>query len=107
MSLKVIIKKIDKLSDVTLDLTRRLINLLGDNLVSVESSSEGDFNIRIILKRKTWDIVERILKIIEKVEEEHGIIGKIMPEILEIGETRALLDAKLEGINSSIIKNFL
>ena len=86
MSLKVIIKKIDKLSDVTLDLTRRLINLLGDNLVSVESSSECDFNIRIILKRKTWDIVERILKIIEKVEEEHGIIGKIMPEILEIGE---------------------
>jgi len=86
MSLKVIIRKIDELSDATLDLTRRLINLLGDNLVAVESSSDGDFNLRIILRRKTWDTIEKILKTIEKVEEEHGIIGKIIPEILETGE---------------------
>ena len=71
---------------VVSDLKKALAKALGDNLVAVESSSDGDFNLRIILRRKTWDTIEKILKTIEKVEEEHGIIGKIIPEILETGE---------------------
>ncbi len=69
-------------NEIILMLRNKLKEKLGDNLVGVESYSGSDgSNVRIIVKKKTWETIDKILEVIWQLEREKGIEGTILPEI--------------------------
>lgn len=88
LPLKLVIKS--RVTDTDLILVKlfdRLIQIIGDNLLSVESFEgwEGS-NVRIIVRNKSDEIIEKIFNTIEEVEKELGKPGTIIPDIVSPNE---------------------
>jgi len=75
--------KDEKLSKQVIDeLSARLRGVLKNNLVCVESFDGPDGeNVKIVVREKTWEVVDRIMEEIWRIEVEKGIEGKILPSI--------------------------
>ncbi|MEX2689128.1 MAG: hypothetical protein Q6351_002240 [Candidatus Njordarchaeum guaymaensis] len=75
------------LAKILLELAKGLINVLGDNLLVVESYDGSDgSNVKIVVRKKDWATIEKIFSVIKDIETELNIPGEILPEIERIGE---------------------
>ena len=73
---------IDK--QVIKELFDKLKNVLGDNLVSVESFNGADGeNVKIVVREKNWEVIDKIMEEIWRLETERNLEGKIIPSIDE------------------------
>jgi len=90
MPLKLIVKKtISQMDTLIMKLFEILIKKLRSTLLLVETYDGWDgSNVRIIVKVKNDDIVEKIFDAIEQVEREFGSPGKIIPDIVTPDEAR-------------------
>jgi len=71
-----------ELEDIIIELAHHLRQVLGRNLVCVESFDGPDGeNVKIVVREKTWEVVDRIMEEIWRIEVEKGIEGKILPSI--------------------------
>ena len=88
MPLKLIVKKtISQMDTLIMKLFEILIKKLRSTLLLVETYDGWDgSNVRIIVKVKNDDIVEKIFDAIEQVEREFGSPGKIIPDIVTQNE---------------------
>ena len=88
MGIKIIIsEKANELNEAIIELTKELLRELGNNLVSVEGFNGCDgSNVLIIVRKKSWETIEKVYEAVEKVEERLKKPGLILPEIQEIGE---------------------
>jgi len=75
-------EKRDRIEDIIIELAPRLRRNLGSTLVGIESfdGCDGE-NMKIIVREKTWDVMEKIMEIIWAVEVEKNIEGRIFPSI--------------------------
>ena len=72
-------------------LKKTLGSILGDNLLAVESFDGWDgSNVRIVVRTKEDEVIEKIFDAIEKVEQELGVPGTIIPDIVTPNELRIL-----------------
>ena len=66
---------------IVLELAQRLLELFGGDICSVERIDGWDgSNVRIVVRN--IDIEDRIIDAIVEFEEERGILGTILPEIV-------------------------
>ena len=80
-------KKIDRIDKLVIRIAERLLEVLGQNLVKLETIEGWDgSNIRIIVKEKTDEVIEKIINTISKIEEKEGKIGVIVPDIVSLDE---------------------
>jgi len=92
MPLRIVIHKQMTRTDIVLArLFSRLAETLNDNLIAVESFDGWDgSNVRIVVRVKSDEVVEKIFDIIERVEREAGTPGIIIPDIVTQDELGAL-----------------
>ena len=96
-------KSIEK-EDIILELARELRRELGGELVGVESFSGSDgSNIRIIVRYKTWEVIDKIIKAIWRFEKKKGIEGTILPEINDLKELLLVREGATMHISDEII----
>ncbi len=84
MPLKLMVKEtVSQTDSLIIKLFEILMKKLGDTLLLVESYEGWDgSNVRIIVRVKNDEIIEKIFDAIEKVEREYGTAGKIIPDIV-------------------------
>ena len=69
------------LDSIILELAQRLLELFGGDICSVERIDGWDgSNVRIVVRNE--DLEDRIIDAIVEFEEEKGILGTILPEIV-------------------------
>ena len=78
-------EKKSEIETIILELASRLRETLGANLVSVESfeGAEGE-NVKVIVRKKTQETVDKIMEEIWRFEVEKNIEGRILPEVEEL-----------------------
>jgi len=76
-------KKSD-MEDLFIKLASRLRHILGDNLVSIESfAGPNGENVKIIVREKTWNVVDKVMEEVWRLEVEENIEGEILPNMEE------------------------
>ena len=92
MPLKIVVRKQMTEMDIALaKLFPKLVEILNDNLLAVESFDGWDgSNVRIVVRTKEDEVIEKIFDAIEKVEQELGVPGTIIPDIVTPDELRIL-----------------
>jgi len=71
------------LDDIILLLSRKLLSLLHDNLLLVESFEGADgSNVRVVVREKSDDVIDTVLRGVSEVEDELGVVGVIFPDIV-------------------------
>ena len=85
MPVKILVSKPTTLDNIVLHLSACLLERFGDNIVCVERIDDWEgSNVRIVVRdiRRMREIIEAIARF----EEERGIVGTIIPEILSEDE---------------------
>ena len=92
MPLKIVVRKQMTEMDIALaKLFPKLVEILNDNLLAVESFDGWDgSNVRIVVRTKEDEVIEKIFDAIEKVEQELDVPGTIIPDIVTPNELRIL-----------------
>ena len=76
-------KKSD-MEDLFIKLASRLRHILGDNLVSIESfAGPNGENVKIIVREKTWNVIDKVMEEVWRLEVEENIEGEILPNMEE------------------------
>ena len=113
MPVKILVSKPTTLDNIVLHLSACLLERFGDNIVCVERIDgwEGS-NVRIVVRdiRRMREIIEAIARF----EEERGIVGTIVPEILSEDEyyllrkdEQIILDDKtFRAMKEFLMKNY-
>ena len=86
MPVKILVSKPTTLDNIVLHLSACLLERFGDNIVCVERIDDWEgSNVRIVVRdiRRMREIIEAIARF----EEERGIVGTIIPEIVKENET--------------------
>ena len=98
MPLKLMVKEtVSQTDSLIIKLFEILMKKLGDTLLLVESYEGWDgSNVRIIVRVKNDEIIEKIFDAIEKVEREYGTAGKIIPDIVTPDEAK-MQDISIEA----------
>ncbi|MGQ4893867.1 MAG: hypothetical protein ACP6IQ_04495 [Candidatus Njordarchaeia archaeon] len=105
MAIRISITRGEKnLAKILLELAKGLINVLGDNLLVVESYDGSDgSNVKIVVRKKDWATIEKIFSVIKDIETELNILGEILPEIFSYDEQRIFRDVPTRKLTSDII----
>ena len=85
MPITVLIKKTlqKPIDNAVLLISKKLIPVLGENLLLVESFDGADgSNVRIVVKEKTDSVIDAVLRVVGEVEDELGVVGLIFPDIV-------------------------
>ena len=85
MPITVLIKKTlqKPIDNAVLLISKKLIPVLGENLLLVESFDGADgSNVRIVVKEKTDSVIDAVLRVVGDVEDELGVVGLIFPDIV-------------------------
>ena len=85
MPIAVLVKRTPttSLDDIILLLSRKLLSLLHDNLLLVESFEGADgSNVRVVVREKSDDVIDTVLRGVSEVEDELGVVGVIFPDIV-------------------------
>jgi len=90
MPLKLIVHEpISPLDNIVIKLFEVLIRELDDILLLIESHDGWDgSNVRVVVKVKSDEVIEKVFDAIERVERELGLPGKIIPDIVTPDEVR-------------------
>ena len=65
-------------------LRKKLRDLLGENIISVELIDGWDgSNVRIVVKEASMEVVRKVVEAIKEVEEEIGEPGTFIPDVVE------------------------
>jgi len=92
MPLRLIVREpLSYLDDIIIKLFEVLMKKLSNTLILVESYDSWDgSNVKIVVKVKSDEVVEKIFDAIESIERRFGIPGKIIPDIMTPDEARTL-----------------
>ena len=89
MPLRLIVREpLSYLDDIIIKLFEVLMKKLSNTLILVESYDSWDgSNVKIVVKVKSDEVVEKIFDAIESIERRFGIPGKIIPDIVTPNES--------------------
>jgi len=87
MPLKIVVSEAEPMDIMLAQLFLKLMQRINNDIVLVESIDGWDgTNVRIVVKKKEEEIIEKIFDSIEEVERQYSSPGTIIPQIVSQDE---------------------
>jgi len=74
--------KLMKIDPLIISLFEKLVEKFKERLVLVESGDFGDFNVRVVIRNRSDEDIDKVLEIARQIEKEYQMAARFVVDVI-------------------------